>query len=459
MPVTVSKQKSIWNNVLARIEKTLQRDRHNYQIFYSNLKLLDMDDENIQILAPSLLVKSYFLNTEHSSLLRETIKNITNKEYSLGFLLADEVEIEQKNEKKEISQTIQNKAFFANCKLNNKYTFDNFVIGDCNREVVTASSMIAQDPGKSFNPLFIYSKSGLGKTHLLHAIGNYHKEKNPSANILYITMDAFIDEFIKYVHGGQDTQTFKDFFIGVDILLVDDIQFLSNKTRTAEMFFHIFNLLVNNGKQIVLTADRHPRDLKDLEDRLVSRFNMGLSVSIQPPDTETLLEILKRKIELQGLDISNYDDDGLIFLAETFSKNVRELEGALNRLLFHTVSIGNNDRITLIDIKEAVNNVLPKNDKKRIINEDDIINEVSNYYSISVEQIKSPIRNAQVALARRISMYLCRSLLSSSYIKIGQVFKRDHSTVITAVEKVGKEIKTDTQLSSAISNIKKALKK
>ena len=225
------------------------------------------------------------------------------------------------------------------------------------------------------------------------------------------------------------------------------------------MFFYIFNSLVNNGKQIVLTSDRHPRDLKDLEDRLVSRFNMGLSVNIQNPDTDTLLEILKKKIQSRGLNIDNYDEDGLKFLAETFSKNVRELEGALNRLLFHTVSLKDDEQISLQEIQEAVNIMMPKNDKKKLITAQDIVEQVAKYYSISEEQIMSPIRNAQIALARRISMYLCRSLLGMSYIQIGQFFKRDHSTVITGVDKVGREIKTDTQLASAILDLKKALKK
>lgn len=458
MPITVSRQKNIWNRVLSKLEKDLQKDYHNYSLFYAELKLVEMTDDSMKIITPSVLVKSYLSNPEHSKLLNDAINYVTNKEFKLSFYLNDEIETNIKPTV--INQNVSlDKPYFSNCKLNSKYTFDNFVVGNCNKDAVTASLMISKDPGKYFNPLFIYSKSGLGKTHLLHAIGNYFKEKNPSSRVLYITTDVFIDEFVKYVHGGQDNQSLKDFFNTVDLLLVDDIQFLSNKTKTSEMFFYIFNALVNNGKQIVLTSDRHPSDLKDLEDRLVSRFNMGLSVNIQNPDTETLLEILKRKIVSQGLDLSNYDEDGLQFLAETFSKNVRELEGALNRLLFHTVSIVGNERVTLKDIQEAVNVVLPKNSKKKMITEDDIINEVSNYYSISTEQILSPIRNAQVALARRISMYLCRTLLSTSYVKIGTIFKRDHSTVMTAVEKVGKENKVDSQLYNAISNIKKALKK
>lgn len=458
MPVTVTKQNTIWNQVLQKMQLSLAKDSHNYQIFYADLKLVDIEDNSMKILAPSILVKTYLSNPDHSKFLSEIVKEITKKEYILSFYLLDELESVQEKQLEKIVDN-EERVYFSNCKLNNKYQFDNFVVGPCNKDAVTASLMVSNDPGKSFNPLFIYSKSGLGKTHLLHAIGNYYKEKHPNSHVLYITTDSFIDEFVKYVHGSQDNQSLKDFFKTVDLLLVDDIQFLSNKTKTSEMFFYIFNALVNNGKQIVLTSDRHPSDLKDLEDRLVSRFNMGLSVNIQNPDQETLLEILKRKIVSHGLSLNNYSEDGLVFLAETFSKNVRELEGALNRLLFHTVSIKEDKQISLEDIQEAVSIMMPKSDKKRLINENDIVEEVSKYYNISSEQIMSPVRNAQIALARRISMYLCRSLLGMSYMQIGQFFKRDHSTVITAVDKVGREIKMDNQLALAISDLKKALKK
>ena len=362
-----------------------------------------MNDDSLKILAPSLLVKTYLSTQDQSHLLNETIKNVLGKDYNLSFYLEDELDETISKPTKKISSNvmpIENVNYFSNCKLNSKYIFDSFVVGPCNKEAATAALMVANDPGKLFNPLFIYSKSGLGKTHLLHAIGNYYQEKHPNAHAL-----------------------------------------------------------VNNGKQIVLTSDRHPRDLKDLEDRLVSRFNMGLSVNIQNPDTDTLLEILKKKIQSRGLNIDNYDEDGLKFLAETFSKNVRELEGALNRLLFHTVSLKDDEQISLQEIQEAVNIMMPKNDKKKLITAQDIVEQVAKYYSISEEQIMSPIRNAQIALARRISMYLCRSLLGMSFIQIGQFFKRDHSTVITGVDKVGREIKTDNQLASAILDLKKALKK
>lgn len=459
MPVTVTQQSATWKKVLSLVERSLAHDPHMYDTFFAESQLYDFFNDEMTILTPSLLCKQYLSSANnHSEILKEAVRKVTGKDYKLSFVTSDELpSVRERIFAQESSAS--DHTYFSNCKINPKYTFDNFVVGSCNSEAVRASYIVMNSPGVSFNPLFIYSKSGLGKTHLLHAIGNYYLEKKPTARVLYITTDAFIDEFVKYVHGSQDNQSLKDFFKTVDLLLVDDIQFLSDKTKTAEMFFYIFNSLVNNGKQIVLTSDRHPKDLRGLEDRLVSRFNMGLSVNMKTPDIDTMLAILKRKIIAHGLDIENYDEDGLLFLAETFSKNVRELEGALNRLLFHTVSLRGDERVTLEAIQDAVNIMIPNSEKKKDITEEEIIARVAEYYHLSPEQILSPVRTAQIALARRISMYLCRYLIGSSFIRIGEVFKRDHSTVITAVDKVDRELKTDPQLGQAVGDLKKALKK
>lgn len=459
MPVTVTQQSATWKKVLSLVERNLAHDPHMYETFFSESQLYDFFNDEMTILIPSLLCKQYLSSANnHSEILKAAVRQVTGKDYKLSFVTNDELpSVREKIFSQESSGSEH--IYFSNCKINPKYTFDNFVVGNCNSEAVRASYIVMNNPGVSFNPLFIYSKSGLGKTHLLHAIGNYYLEKNPSARVLYITTDAFIDEFVKYVHGSQDNQSLKDFFKTVDLLLVDDIQFLSDKTKTAEMFFYIFNSLVNNGKQIVLTSDRHPQDLRGLEDRLVSRFNMGLSVNMKTPDTDTMLAILKRKIIAHGLDIENYDEDGLLFLAETFSKNVRELEGALNRLLFHTVSLRGDEKVTLEAIQDAVNIMMPNSEKKKDVTEEEIISRVAEYYHLAPEQILSPVRTAQIALARRISMYLCRYLIGSSFIRIGEVFQRDHSTVITAVDKVDRELKTDPQLGQAVGDLKKALKK
>ena len=457
MTVTINAQNTKWERVLSSLESKIER--HVYDGFFSETKLVEFNGDEIVIFSPSAPMLNQFLNYQpkYKEILASIISTVFSKSYQIKSAgdTATTSTIQPTT-----TQVTNNYQYFANCKINPRYTFENFVTGECNKEAMRAALMVATSPSALYNPLFIYSKAGLGKTHLLHAIGNYYQEKNPNAKVLYITTDAFIDEFVKYVHGHQDTQSLKEFFNTVDLLLVDDIQFLADKEKTSEHFFYIFNALVNNGKQIILTSDRHPKDIRGLEDRLVSRFNMGLSVQIFKPDTETLLNILKRKIILQGLEVKNYDEKGLLFLAETFSRNVRELEGALNRLLFHTVSLGGDEKVTFEDIKEAVRIILPKSDKNiNILTEESIIKEVSEYYNISQEQILSKVRTAQIALARRIAMYLCRFLIGSSYPKIGEIFDRDHSTVITGVEKVENELKTDNQLIKAISDLKKRLKK
>lgn len=450
MSVSLSQKEKIWESVLEVVKETIN-DRHLYDSFFASTKLYKIDGNKFVILTDSKL-SSTLLSTKYLSTLENAVKSVTETNYTLSFLKPDDVQssIQNMNENKP--------SFFQSCSLNHKYTFDNFVVGPSNQEAVQASLFITTSPGESFNPLFLYSKSGLGKTHLLHAIGNHIKEKRPFYRVLYITTDAFIDEFVKYVRGNQQDESLKDFLKTVDVLLVDDIQFLSEKNKTAEMFFNVFNFLISNGKQVVLTSDKSPNELKGLDDRLVSRFNMGLSVNIKNPDVDTCIEILKRKIEANSLNINNFDYDGLVYLAENFSKNVRELEGALNRLLFYKINSKNTNKIDVDTIKESVSGIKCVKDKQQTLTEDRIIEVVGDYYRLTEEQIKSKVRTSQIALARQICMYLCRSMLNTSFVQIGKIFGgRDHSTVMTAVEKVENLLKSDVQLSTAISQIKKSL--
>lgn len=450
MPISLSQKEKIWDSVLEILKETIE-DRHVFESFFAPTKLYKIDDNKFIILTDSKL-STTLLGSRYLSIIENAVKNITETNYSISFITQDDIQssIQTKGENKT--------SFFQSCSLNSKYTFDNFVVGNSNQEAVQASLFITTSPGESFNPLFIYSKSGLGKTHLLHAIGNHIKEKRPFNRVLYITTDAFIDEFVKYVRGNQQDESLKDFLKTVDVLLVDDIQFLSEKNKTAEMFFNVFNFLISNGKQVVLTSDKSPNELKGLDDRLVSRFNMGLSVSIKNPDVDTCIEILKRKIEANSLNINDFDYDGLIYLAENFSKNVRELEGALNRLLFYKINAKHTSRIDVSTIMESVSGIKAIKDKSKTLTEDRIIEAVGEYFRLTEEQIKSKVRTSQIALARQICMYLCRNMLNTPFVQIGKIFGgRDHSTVMTAVEKVETLLKTDTQLSTAISKIKKSL--
>lgn len=454
MALTLEQKSTIWNSVLEKIKNNIT-DRHLYDSFFLETKIYKIDGNKMIISTGSKLSCQFLSSNDHYlEIVKTCLKEVTQTEYELSFISKDDIK-EIKND----ANIIESKPhFFQSCSLNSKLTFDNFVVGSCNKEAVQAALIIANNPGQAFNPLFIYAKSGLGKTHLLHALGNYIRTNNPYKKVLYITTDAFIDEYIKYSRGEHQDENLKDYLKTIDVLLVDDIQFLSEKVKTSEMFFNVFNTLVSNNKQIVLTSDRHPNELKGLEDRLVSRFNMGLSVNIKNPDTQTLIEILKTKIESNGLEINTFDEDGLTFLAENFSKNVRELEGALNRLLFYTINLKRVNHIDLQTIKESVKPMMSTKSKSKVISEDQIIEIVGDYYHLTENQIKSKSRTSQIALARQISMYLCRSLVGTSYVKIGKIFSRDHSTVMTACEKVELLLKTDQQLQGAISTLKKQLK-
>lgn len=452
MSVTLSNQDKIWNNVLERAK--LVFDRHTFDMFFASTKISSIVNDVITVITDTELSKN-ILNSDNKTVekLREIVNEVTETNYQLKFVLKSDESSDFKQEE------VQKHVFFQQCNLNPKYSLDNYVVGSSNKEAVQAALMIGATPGETFNPLFIYAKSGLGKTHLLHAIGNYIKDKKPFYKVLYITTDAFIDEFIKYVKGDQQNESLKDFMRSVDVLLVDDIQQLKTKEKTQEMFFNVFNLLVNNGKQIVLTSDCSPSELKGLEERLVSRFSMGLIVNIKNPDVDTCIEILKTKIAANNLNINNFEYDGLVYLAETFSKNIRELEGALNRVIFKTIANKYTDKIDVETIKESVEGLANVKAKENTLSEARIIEAVGDYYNLTEEQIKSKIRTSQIALARHISIYLCRDMLNTPLTQLGKIFGgRDHTTIMSSVEKVEKMLKTDADLKLALDAIKKTLK-
>ena len=452
MVSTVTEKARIWERVLEGVED--QIDRSIYDSFFNGSYIHSIDGETMLISVNSGFAATILTST-YVNLVQSVIANVTQSNFKVKFI----PESEAKTLQSKVVVMEDKPKFFSNSFINPKYTLSNFVVGPCNREAEQASRIIALNPGKMFNPLFIYSQSGLGKTHLLHAIGNELKEKSPRLKVLYISTDDFVDEFVRSVRGEREIEMLRDFFKTVDVLLIDDIQFLADKTRTADMFFNVFNTMVNSGKQVVLTSDRHPNDLKGLEARLVTRFNAGLSINIQNPDKETLLSILRQKIEANNMDIQNFDEDVLNFFAEKFSKNVRELEGAINRLLFYSINIKQSQHIDMSVAVESVSPIINIKETERMLNEERIIEVVADYYNVTPTQLKGNVRTAQLALARHISMYLIRTMLDVPFKKIGQTFGgKDHSTVMSAVDKVEKKIKTSPQLSQAINDLQKRLK-
>lgn len=442
----------LWNRILDKIKERMD-EAMVFDAFLSD-SYLNSIESNVMVVVLNSSLAVTLLTTKYIDLIDSAVRECTETDYKVKF-------VEEKDTKKAIETIVKKPAFFNDLYINPKLTFDSFVVGPSNREASQAALMIASNPGKMYNPLFLYSQSGLGKTHLLHAVGNYIKENNPTKKVLYLPAQEFFDEYVKYVRGEQEGEDLKSYFKNnVDILLIDDIQYLSGKRGSADMFFTIFSGMINVGKQVIIASDKHPNELQDLEARLVSRFNAGLTVNIKTPDYATCVEILKMKIKALGLELNSFDPEVLNFFADKFSRNIRDLEGALNRLIFYTTSVKQTDHISLDVAMEAVQNEIDIKEAKTKLSETKIISVVADYYNLSTYQLTGKARPNQVTLPRHIAMYLIRTMLDVSYAKIGQMFGgKDHSTVINGVGKVDKALKTDTALQTAVSELKKRLKK
>ena len=313
-----------------------------------------------------------------------------------------------------------------------------------------AALVVCERPGQLYNPLFFYGGVGLGKTHLMQAIGNQYKLLNPHARVKYVTSEAFTNEMITSLRTNTQ-QEFRDYYRNVDLLLVDDIQFFAEKEATQEEFFHTFNALFNNQKQIVLTSDRQPTEIKALQERLVSRFVSGLPVDITPPDLETRIAILSKKAEAVGIDIPT---DTLSYIAGQIQSNVRELEGALVRVQAYSVTHG--EDITTNLAAEALQNFIPGS-KEKIVSVQDIQEAVARYYHISLDDLKGKKRTKSIVEPRQIAMYLARELTNSSLPKLGTEFGKDHSTVLHAYDKINEEYKLQGDITKAVNDLKKKL--
>ena len=315
---SISEITQLWDRALKRIEEQIG-EKQVFDSFFAGSYIYEIRGNTIVVAVDSPLAIA-LINSKYKDLVKNVIYDITESNFAIEYILEEQASQEQAASTP--VQVAKKPEYFQDAVINPSLTFDNFVVGQFNKEASRAALVIASNPGRMFNPLFIYSQSGLGKTHLLHAIGNYVlKEKNPNAKIIYMTANNFVEEYIKFVRGEKESKSIKDFFKDVDVLLFDDVQFLANKVQTEEMFFYVYTEMVNNGRQIVITSDRQPNELAGLEERLVTRFNQGLVVSIQEPDQNTCVEILRKKIEANGLDINNFDENVLYFFADKFSKS------------------------------------------------------------------------------------------------------------------------------------------
>ena len=450
---TVSEMTKLWDIALIKIEERLG-EKQIFDSFFAGSYITDVHGDTIDVVVNSALAVT-LLGTKYYDIISDVIGELTESNYRLNFMLESDV-----SSPKPIVQAPKKAPYFKDASINKKLTFDNFVVGNFNREASQAALLVASNPGKMYNPLFLYSKSGLGKTHLMQSIGNYILQNGKQGTkILYVTATDFVEEYIRFAKGEREAETLKDYICGFDVLLIDDIQMLANKTGTQEMFFTIYERMHGDGKQIVLTSDRQPVELKDFADRLVTRFNMGLKVEIGEPDQNTCVEILKKKIVANGMEIERFDDSVLYFIADKFSNDIRELEGALGKLIFYAVQIKQSSHITMDIAAEAVASLMGSKTLSSQLNEQKVINVVADYYNLTPSQLTGKIRTGQIALARHIAMYLIRNTLDIPLKKIGDMFGgKDHTTIMSAVTKVDKMLKTDKELQTAIEELQKRLK-
>ncbi|MBP5694438.1 MAG: chromosomal replication initiator protein DnaA [Bacilli bacterium] len=447
---TISEINELWSRVSSMIAKEV--DKTLFDAFFRKLRVYGVNGDTIILVTDSALSKS-ILEQKYITNLEDKIFGFTNERFKLSFI--QESQIEQRNEAQEELSSFGD--FFKNSYVDPNYTFDNFVVGQNNQEAQKASLIVAETPGTIFQTLFIYGGSGLGKTHLLNAIGNYVKNASPEKKILYCSSQDFINEYLDFVNGDSRKDQLIKYLKKFDIFLIDDIQMLKDKKKTQEFFFNIYEDFRQNHKQVVLTSDRLPGELDGIDTRLITRFTSGLSVPVLKPDSHTCREILEAKLVSGGYDLSKYDEEVLIFLADKFKDSVRNLEGALIRLNFY-VSINKYDRITLDVCADALRGMVDVSDAKNKVTEQKILNVVADYYSLSVAQITGKMKTGNIANARHVAIYLIRDMLDVPFKKIGATFSgRDHSTIMHSVETVDQMLKTDGQAKLVVEELKKRI--
>ncbi|MGL4772121.1 MAG: chromosomal replication initiator protein DnaA [Clostridium sp.] len=445
--------KQIWEKTLDIIKSEMSEVSFNTWIKSCNPVSISYD--TITISVPNSFTQD-ILEKRYKDLVANCIKAVCNKLYNIDFVIESELIIEEEVPKKEQKTKEREKNTIIvndemSTTLNPKYTFDSFVIGNSNRFAHAASLAVAESPARAYNPLFIYGGVGLGKTHLMHAIGHYILQNNPNAKVVYVSSEKFTNELINAIKDDKNEE-FRNKYRNVDVLLIDDIQFIAGKERTQEEFFHTFNALHDADKQIILSSDRPPKEIPTLEDRLRSRFEWGLIADIQVPDFETRMAILKKKADVEKLNVAN---EVMVYIATKIKSNIRELEGALIRIVAYS-SLTNRD-ITVDLASEALKDIISKKQSKHITI-DSIQDIVSSYFNLRIEDLKSQRRTRNVAYPRQIAMYLSRKLTDMSLPKIGEEFGgRDHTTVIHAYEKISEKLNSDESLQHTINDITKKL--
>ena len=447
----------IWENFLIKIKDLVSP--FSYETWFTDTKLVNIKNNIATIIVPTNLHKKH-LADNYKNEMEGVLSSITGNTFSFDFILESEnINI--------VNSFVNNSEFeedsfrqsFSDANLNPKYTFDSFIVGESNRFAFTASRAVAEKPGKAYNPLFLYGKSGLGKTHLMQAIGNYIID-NTNKRVLYISSEKFVNDFINAVRYNDKNNfdkidNFKNKYRKIDVLIIDDIQFLGSATKGQEEFFHTFNELYDSNKQIIIASDRSVDDLKMLENRLLTRFNWGLTANITPPDFDLRVNIIKNKIS----HLETADDvplDVIEYIANNFASDVRQLEGAITRVFAYSLMMNKG----IIDLPTAIealkDQIIDRSVYKNNVHRIQTV--VCEYFKITIEDMKGKKRSQNINYPRQVAIYLCRKLTDESFPKIGTYFGgRDHSTIISSYKKIEKELKTNEQLKVVISELKSML--
>jgi chromosomal replication initiator protein len=434
---------SLWDKTLQLIKGDIGTT--SYISLFKSIVPLKIQMNDLYLLVPNEFNKG-MLEDRYLSILQDTIKQVSLKQYNIKFVLSEK-EIDDINSEENYTEF---KKIYTN--LNPKYTFDTFVIGNSNRFAHAACVAVAESPAKAYNPLFLYGGVGLGKTHLMQAIGHHIAGQKKDSKVVYVSSEKFTNELINSIKDDKN-ENFRNKYRNVDVLLIDDIQFIAGKERTQEEFFHTFNTLHEANKQIIISSDRPPKDIPTLEDRLRSRFEMGLITDIQAPDYETRIAILRKKAQMERIEVPN---EVMSYIAQNIKSNIRELEGALTRVVAYS-SLSN--RLITQDLAtEALKDII-SNSQSEEVNIPRIKEKVSSVFNIKMEDFNSKRRTRSIAYPRQIAMYLTRELTDLSLPKIGEEFGgRDHTTVIHACDKVSKEIEADEDVKYKINKIISELK-
>ena len=441
-----------WEEIKEIVKREYNLSGISFSTWVEPLKLFKIEEDVVYIIIPSDQAQALsYITSKYKSFFQVTISEMYDHIYEVDFILESDIPSEDPLED---DPSYYMETGNGNATLNPKYRFDTFVVGSNNKFAHSASLAVAESPGNTYNPLYLYGGAGLGKTHLMHSIGHFILGQNPNTKVLYVTSEEFTNEVIESIRNGNAAvmTRLREKYRTVDVLMVDDVQFIIGKESTQEEFFHTFNVLHSAGKQIILSSDKPPKEMETLEERFRSRFEWGLIADIQPPDYETRVAILRKNAEISHRQI---DEEILNYIATNIKSNIRELEGAFNKIIAYAKS--NKVEITQAAAEEALKDVIYPN-KSRDITPSLIINTVAEYFNVKPEDVISKKRNSEFVLPRQVAMYLCHTLTDSSYALIGKALgKKDHTTVLHGCNKIEEELKSNEELQNKIDILTKKI--